>query len=110
MVSPSKPTTARFCLYKLISIGVLKSTAQYEKLLGILRDARVRGDIDDDCFIDSKRTVSKLTTWKSVEEFREDTRDWYDKDYWADQTKYPIILVEKGTVGLVLGCTCREYQ
>ncbi len=75
IVHPSNPWTARFVLYKLISTGVLESTDQYDKLLNILRDARQRGDLDDDCFLDNKRTIRRLQGHTNLADYVEFMRE-----------------------------------
>ena len=110
LATPSNPTTVRFLLYKLISTGVLQSTAQYEKLVTIIRDARIRGELDDDCFVDNKRTMHSSATWSDLTDYKDTIRTLYERDKWLTQKNRPIILVEKGTVGDVLKRICGEYQ
>jgi hypothetical protein len=110
IVSPDNPTTARFVLYKLISIGALQSTKQYDKLLNHIRDARIRGDLEDECFLDNKRTVATYFPSANLSDYIESMKHLYKRDRWADQPQLPLILVEKGTVGDVLRETCRKYQ
>ena len=110
IVHPSNPWTARFVLYKLISTGVLESTDQYDKLLNILRDARQRGDLDDDCFLDNKRTIRRLQGHTNLADYVEFMRRAYHRCRWENQTSLPLVLVEKGTVGDVLEGICDEFQ
>src|SRR5438552_15959508 len=107
LVSSENPTTVRFLLYKLISTGVLQSTKQYAKLVTIVRDARVRGELEDDCFVDNKRVVHDRSSWKNLEDYKDTIKHAYSRDRWVDQNDRVIILVEKGTVGDVLHSTCR---
>jgi hypothetical protein len=110
IIDPDSPTTVRFVLYKLISQGILQSTEQYGKLSGILRDARIRGDISDDCFIDNKRTTYQVTSYSDLPEFMTCVRGSYARDFWQQQANRVEILVEKGTVGEVLKTVAKEYR
>lgn len=110
MVSPEAPSTVRFVLYKLISQGILSSTKDYNKLVNALSQARIRGDLDDSCFADNKRTVSTPPVWENVEQFREQTKSWYSRDHWKTQDNFPIILVEKDTVAQTIREVCSELQ
>jgi hypothetical protein len=60
ILQTNSPTTIRFLLYKLISEGLLESTKQYGKLANILRDARIRGEVDDDAIVDNKRARGRV--------------------------------------------------
>ena len=110
LADPENPSTARFILYKLISLGILSGTDKYDKLLNILRDARITGEINDEAFVDSKRVVHNPTVWLNLESYTETMRQWYSRDRWATQENRVVLLVEKGTVGDVLRNTCSELQ
>jgi hypothetical protein len=110
LVSPNQPTTIRFVLYKLISTGILQSTEQYPKLSRIINNARVQGELDDDAFVDNKRVLHKLGTWKDLTDYKETIRKAYSRDRWFTQNKQPILLVEKGTVGDVVRGVCSKLQ
>ena len=110
ILKTNNPTTVRFLLYRLISEGLLESTKQYGKLTNILRDARIRGEVDDDAFVDNKRVLHQSVTWQNLSSFKEEMKKWYNKDHWDRQEFQPILLVEKATVGDVIKGTCAEYQ
>jgi len=110
ILETNNPTTVRFLLYRLISEGLLESTKQYQKLTGILRDARIRGEVDDDAFVDNKRVLHSSTTWQDLSSFKDEMKRWYSRDYWGDQTEQPVLLVEKATVGDVIKGLCSEFQ
>jgi hypothetical protein len=110
ILQTNNPTTVRFLLYRLISEGLLESTRQYSKLTNILRDARIRGEVDDDAIVDNKRVLHNSVTWGNLEDFKETMKRWYSRDRWSDQQSQPIIIVEKATVGDVVKGLCQELQ
>lgn len=109
ILSPDNPTTVRFVLYRLISLGVLESTAEYNRLCNILRDARIRGEIDDGCFVDHKRSVLESDTWSDINDFMASVRVAYRRNHWQDQPERALIFVEKGTVGDVVEPITKQY-
>lgn len=110
ILQANNPTTVRFLLYRLISEGLLESTKQYGKLTNILRDARIRGEVNDDAFVDNKRTLHSTPTWEDLSSFKEGMKRWYSRDLWRGQPYQPIILCEKATVGDVVKGLCGELQ
>src|SRR5439155_13366557 len=85
LVSAENPTTVRFLLYKLISMGMLQNTTQYSKLVTIIRDARVRGELNDECFVDNKRTLHNPITWLDLEDYKDTIKTWYSRNRWVKQ-------------------------
>lgn len=110
IVSPEKPSTLRFVYYKLISLGLIEnSDKSYNGLVNKVRDARIRGDLDDNCFHDLKRVTDKPAVWTDLEDYREWIQDVYRRDRWRTQPRHLEILVEKGTVGEVVRPVTRKW-
>lgn len=108
-LSPEKPVSLRFCLYQLVSRGVLESTAkpQYTKLMRALLTARIRGSdsewgLDDDCIVDTRRRVEQIQTWKDLSEFKEWASDVYRRDHWATQRVQVECWLEKFTAAFLV--------
>jgi hypothetical protein len=112
LVSPENPTTVRFLFYKLIMQGVLPENSPkfYERLVNVLRDARLRGDIDDECFADNKRRLESPATWADLEDYRDTIQHLYRRDYWREQSVRPIVCCEKDTVAPVIQQLCNDLQ
>jgi hypothetical protein len=130
-------TTIRFLLYKLIgmrdSFGEhmtkITSTKDYAVLKNAINDARIRqskqdekdrnSDISfptevwglpDDPFVDNKREVRHNSGYANAKAFVDTVKNLYARDIWQDQPYFPILLVEKATVGDVLESVARKYQ
>jgi hypothetical protein len=126
-LSPGRRVTVRYCLYQLVSRGLIASTsdAHYSKLSSLLRAVRVSGELDDAfehgdldaCFVDNH---CKVETWNSG--FRNLARYQippdirrYSRNRWQDQPKHPTeIWLEKDTTAVLIrptvarwGCTLR---
>ena len=89
LVSPDNPTTVRFVFYSLIVQGVLpeNSKEQYEKMVRIVTEARIREELDDECFVDNKRRLHSTATWSGLEDYRKTMLSWYSRNRWL--TPYP---------------------
>ncbi len=110
ILDPANPTTKRFVFYRLVSLGVFaNSLPKYNAMLATIRNACIRGEIDDACFVDNKRVTHHVSQWAGLPNFMSTVRSAYRRDYWADQDKHVCILVEKGTVGEVLRPITDEY-
>lgn len=103
-------TSSRHILYRLLSAGILSSSKQEDQLCRVLRDARIDGSISDEKFVDNRRTFHKPTVWENLTTFQNEAKHWYGRDCWAPQYLQPIIVVEKGTVGLICERVCSGLQ
>lgn len=109
-IDVDNPTTQRFVLYKLVTDQELSSTKDERKLMNILRGARIRGEVPDEAFVDHKRRLIVPSVWSDVDDFKQDVKESYNRDYWADQPTRVLMLVEKGTVGDVVQHVTYEDQ
>ena len=108
-VSPDNPVSVRYCLYRLISMGILESTTEYGNLNRLIMQARVRGDISDDCFVDNKRRTTVPSTWTSLQEYRQWCVEIYRRDYWEEQPNHVEVWLEKDTTSFIVDRTTREW-
>jgi hypothetical protein len=96
--------TVRMCLYSVVSLGLLPSTEhKYEiKLYGLLRAARVAGEIEDAPFVDDHCSVEDggNSGYANYAEFIEPPDpEFYHRNRWQDQPKHPTeIWLEKNTI------------
>lgn len=115
-LSPDKPVSLRFCLYQLVSRGVLTSTSrkEYTQLMRALVTARIRGvdsewGIDDDCIVDNRRRVEEIPTWNGLEEFKCWAAEIYRRDRWAVQPAHFECWLEKDTAAFLVSDVCNQY-
>ena len=102
IVRPDRPTTIRFVLYKLISLGILESSKDYNQLQKLITQGRISGEIDDDGFVDLKRSTILSNTWDDLLDYGQTVIDLYRINPWKDQDVRVEVWVEKDTVALVL--------
>ena len=116
-LSPQKPVSLRFCLYQLVSRGLLSSTGRkdYTKLMRALLTARIRGadsewGIDDDCIVDNRRRVEENPTWNGLQEFKRWAASIYIRDHWATQPVHFECWLEKDTAAFLVSEVTSKYN
>jgi hypothetical protein len=94
------PVGVRSCCYHLLSLGILKSTREFDGAQAHIKNARLRDEDDpnflpDDAFVDRSRKLEYLPGYSNAEECLDTVRRYYSRNHWADQPTVPIILTEK---------------
>lgn len=117
-LNPAKPTTIRFALYRLISLGTtyIRSTKDYSKLSAQITNARIRHELgldyglEDACFLDHKREVRVGPTYADLNDFISAVKNSYSRDHWQDQKAQVLIFCEKATAADVVQQVTDEYD
>ena len=123
-LSPSRRVTVRYCLYQLVSRGLILSTsdAHYSKLSSLLRAVRVSGELDgafapdtlDDCFVDNhcKTETGGDDGWENIAEYMEPSDpEHYRRNRWQDQPKHVTeIWLEKDTTAVLVRPVVRKWD
>ena len=112
-LSVSQPISKRAAMYRLLSMGLLKSTKKFpkfnESLNTMLENEALCGDtFNDDCFVDNQRRTDLILTWPNTSAFREFMLDLYKRDFWQDQPKRVQVWLEKGPVQFLVSGTTRN--
>jgi hypothetical protein len=96
ILSAMHPMTVRQCYYQLVSKSCIKNClAQYQKVSGILVDARLEGVIPWEWIEDRLRRPHTVNMWEGLADFGEDCCGWYRLDVWETQPRYVEVWVEK---------------
>lgn len=103
--------TLRQLFYQFVSRDwIQNSQAQYDRLGGIITNARMAGLISWTALEDRTRFVRKNTHWRDPAHIMAACRDSYLRDLWADQPIRPEVWIEKDALVGVIEGVCRKYD
>lgn len=103
--------TVRQLYYQFVTRGFLENKqANYSRLAGIVDEGRKQGLIDWDAIEDRTRNLHKMAAFTSASDFLQRTRQWYERDPWADQEYYCEFWIEKDALLGVLEPPCVELR
>lgn len=97
--------------YQFVSRDFIpNSQKSYDRLGGIIANARLAGLIDWDILEDRGRSVTELSHWNDPQQILDAVRWSYRIDKWDDQDFYPLVLVEKDALSGVFDPVCQELD
>jgi hypothetical protein len=93
------PMTIRQLFYRLVSAGVIENCmADYRRVSAVMTDARERAEISWGWIVDRSRPTYSSSTWSSLEDYGEVVASSYRRDYWQNQSRHVVIVVEKDAI------------
>lgn len=105
--------TLRQVYYQFVARGLIEnSDKSYDRLGGLLSDARLAGLVSWDHLEDRERNLIGLNTYLSPQGMIRDkcSPDGYRRDLWADQPMRPEVWVEKKALQDVVGQMCNRLR
>lgn len=103
--------TLRQLYYQLVAQNiVVNKLASYQKLSGLLTDARMCGLVDWDFIEDRVRVRKMASQWDNISDLMDSAINAYRRPRWNDQEYYIEVIVEKNALIGVLDPICREYH
>lgn len=116
---PNMKLTLRQIYYRLVASQEIKnSRSSYNRLSGILAQAREEGLIDPEAIEDRMRRLDGLVdTWETPTEYQDAIKKWtfelgenYLIDLWVRQNKYIEIWTEKDALANILSQAASPYR
>ena len=106
------PMTLRGLFYRLVSAGLLPSTAKehYNTVGRIMTKLREASVVSFDWLVDHVRMTLKPSSWSGLQDYAETCRDAYRKDFWARLPSYVHVFVEKDAMAGVLEPATAGYD
>lgn len=106
--------TVRACYYRLLSIGMIRSSqAEYKNVQTVIKSGRMSGRIAWNHIADNSRRLEAITTWGNAGELLHAASSQYRRDVWENQQFRPEIWIEKaglsGVVHKICGELCIPY-
>lgn len=102
--------SVRQLFYQLVSANVIPNRAEwYQKLGGIINDARLAGLVDWNMIVDRGRPLRKNTLWASPGDTLKAASQSFQYDRWQAQKAYIEVMVEKQALEGVLLPVCSKY-
>lgn len=103
--------TLRQLYYQFVSRDLIpnKQTA-YKRLGSIIDNGRQAGLIDWSAIEDRTRNLEKPSVWADPESILRAVADQYAEDWWAGQSIYPEVWIEKDALTGVIEPVCEEFQ
>jgi len=89
-------------------LGSKNNPKSYDKLVAIISDGRMTGDIDWDAIEDRTRSIEQGPMWNSPADILRAVAQQYNIDLWREQEYRPIVLVEKEALSGVIEPICRR--
>lgn len=103
--------TLRQLYYQFVARDMLaNSQRSYDRLGGIINDARLAGKIDWGYIVDRTRNVQEWASWESPSEAARQAASRYRRDRWEDQPYYVEVWVEKDALAGVIERPCSELM
>lgn len=90
--------------------GSTNNNRSYDKLGGILSDARRAGLVDWEAIIDRTRNVRQPSRWAGPDAIVAACADQFAVDFWTDQPYRPEVWVEKDALVGVLEVACQPWR
>lgn len=107
-----QPISVRGVFYRAVSTGIYPNTEQkyYRQVCGIILKLRRAGIVPYLWVTDGTREHYKPSSWSGLQDFGDTVRAAYRKDFWASQTDYLEVIVEKDAMSGVLRPVSDEYD
>ena len=109
--------TLRQLYYRLVSRGMINDTLHYKRVVSAMTDARWKGDVDMDAFIDRERAMFGETKSEEkdvddeIENAKKQVEAWmtgYRLNMWSNQNAYVEVWVEKKAIQGVFEKPCEK--
>jgi hypothetical protein len=107
----AQPITGRGIGYKLFVLGLIPdmSRQSMRKVYRLLKEAREEGTIPWDWIVDETRSLERIASWDSPEDYADDMTRGYRRDFWNRQPERVLVCSEKGTVRGVTWPVLKKY-
>jgi hypothetical protein len=107
----AQPITGRGIGYKLFSRGLIVSMSRPDmaRVYRLLKEAREQGTIPWEWIVDETRSIERVATWSTLEDYARTMRASYRRDPWDEQPVRVEVWSEKGTVRGVLKPVLDQY-
>jgi hypothetical protein len=93
------PMTVRQLFYRLVSVAVIENCiADYRRVSAIMTEGREQNEIPWEWIVDRSRPSYSSASWAGLEEYGEVVARSYRKDYWQNQSRHVVVLVEKDAI------------
>jgi hypothetical protein len=107
-LSIARPISKRAAMYRLLSMGLLSSTAEFHafnrKLNYNLDNPLLKAEdnFSDDCFLDNRRRVDYPWNFENLAEFKDWYSSRYHRDPWQTQPECVEVWLEKDTIAALV--------
>ncbi len=103
--------TVRQVYYQLVAADEIENSVKsYDKIQGLLKDARLAGLLDWDYIVDRTRELKRQPAWDSPEDILESVHRSFRMDKWASQIYRPEVWIEKDALSGVFERVCNELS
>ena len=103
--------TVRQVFYQMVTLGLIANNKkEYDRIVEILVDGRMSGEIDWDTVVDRARRRIMPSQFSSMKEFVGAVKDSFRKPRWEDQVHYIEVMVEKEALAGILEPIARKYH
>ena len=103
--------TVRQVFYQMVTLGLIDNNKkEYDRIVEILVDGRMSGEIDWDTVVDRARRRMMPNQFSSMKEFVGVVKDSFRKPRWEDQVHYIEVMVEKEALAGILEPIARKYH
>jgi len=103
--------TVRQVYYQLVAADEIENSVNsYDKIQGLLKDARLAGLLDWDYIVDRTRELKRQSSWDSPEDILESVHRSFRMDKWASQIYRPEVWIEKDALSGVFERVCNELS
>lgn len=103
--------TLRQLYYQFVSRDLIANKqTEYKRLGSIIDNGRQAGLIDWSAIEDRTRNLEKDSVWDSPESILRAVADQYREDWWAGQSTYCEVWIEKDALTGVIEPVCGEFQ
>ena len=110
ILSPDRPVSVRYCMYTLLSKGLIGSSKDIAAVTSLCRELRVNGTFDDECFVDNRRRVELVGMWAGLDDFYEWSSLVYKLNFWQDQPRHIECWLEKDTTSFLVQGTTDKWR
>ncbi len=116
--SYSDAITLRQLYYRLVALGMVNDVNHYKKVIAAMGDARWKGDVDFEAFIDRDRSMYGETEAEAklledeIDRGKEQIKTWMEAYYlnrWENQPEYIEIWIEKKALQGVFERPCLRH-
>ncbi len=103
--------TLRQLYYQLVARDIIPNhISEYQKLSGLLTNARYNGNIDWDAIEDRSRIPKLPNTFRDIKHLLSVASRSYELDRWEDQEYYIELWTEKDAISSVINPITKKYQ
>ena len=103
--------TVRQVFYQMVTLNLIDNTKkEYDRIVEILVDGRMLGEIDWDTIVDRARRRVMPAQYSSMKRFVSAVKNSFRKPRWEDQIHYIEVMVEKEALAGILEPIARKYH